>query len=372
VVEELDATEMVQAVDKRLLLGLRFGSIGSLARARQVLEVLPAVEDPVLRCSFGSTFSCALNLAAEYERALQVAAAMVDDANEYRVDFATPYGHLMKGAALAGLRRFEEAHEALAESQACAVRCGDSFGEQAVYAGRVRALLQEGRIRDACALEPPDLTEALPAMRGEVWASRGLALACMGRVAEAKTYAAEVRGKTKAIEPNVLTLAVTAVSGLKLREGDLATLLRDFVHGAASAGAVDFIVTAYRANPDMLAALLRDSVTAEQTGFIVARAGDRPLVKEIGIDPLGVGDPVSALSSREREVYDLLCEGLSNADIGRRLFISNATVKVHVRHVYDKLGIRSRTALVLHAASRRVQANPTARGGDSASSDAEG
>jgi DNA-binding NarL/FixJ family response regulator len=122
----------------------------------------------------------------------------------------------------------------------------------------------------------------------------------------------------------------------------------------------------------MLAALLRDSVTAEQTGFIVARAGDRPLVKEIGIDPLGVGDPVSALSSREREVYDLLCEGLSNADIGRRLFISNATVKVHVRHVYDKLGIRSRTALVLHAASRRVQANPTARGGDSASSDAEG
>jgi DNA-binding CsgD family transcriptional regulator len=370
--EELDATEMIQAVDKRLLLGLRFGTIGSLARARQVSELLPAVEDPVLRCSFGSSFSCALNLAAEYTRALEVATAMVEDANEYRVDFATPYGYLMQGAALAGLRRFEEAHEALSESQAAATRCGDSFGEQAVYAGRVRALLHEGRIREACALEPPDLTDAFPAMRGEVWASRGLALACMGRVVEAKTYVVEVRGKTKAIEPNILALAIAAVSGLKLRDSELTSLLRSFLQASVSSGAADFVVTTYRANLDMLAALLRDSETAEQTGFIVSRADDRPLAEGIGIDPLAVVDPVSTLTSRERDVYNLLCEGLSNAEIGRRLFISSPTVKVHVRHVYDKLGIRSRTAVALHAASRRAQENPTARGGDSGSSVAEG
>jgi DNA-binding NarL/FixJ family response regulator len=122
----------------------------------------------------------------------------------------------------------------------------------------------------------------------------------------------------------------------------------------------------------MLAALLRDSETAEQTGFIVSRADDRPLAEGIGIDPLAVVDPVSTLTSRERDVYNLLCEGLSNAEIGRRLFISSPTVKVHVRHVYDKLGIRSRTAVALHAASRRAQENPTARGGDSGSSVAEG
>ena len=70
------------------------------------------------------------------------------------------------------------------------------------------------------------------------------------------------------------------------------------------------------------------------------------------IAPIRRRTEAGALSPREREVYDLLCQGLSNIEIGRRLFISQATAKVHVRHVYDKLGIRSRTALALNAASR--------------------
>jgi DNA-binding NarL/FixJ family response regulator len=67
-------------------------------------------------------------------------------------------------------------------------------------------------------------------------------------------------------------------------------------------------------------------------------------------------DPVISLSPREREVYDLLCEGLSNAEIGRQLFITPGTVKVHVHHVFDKLGIRSRTALALNSARERYAA----------------
>ena len=52
--------------------------------------------------------------------------------------------------------------------------------------------------------------------------------------------------------------------------------------------------------------------------------------------------------------------GFSNGEIARRLFISESTVKVHVHHVFDKLGIRSRTALVLGAAT---QAAPRASAG---------
>jgi DNA-binding CsgD family transcriptional regulator/tetratricopeptide (TPR) repeat protein len=370
--EDLDSTETVQAVDKRLLLGLRFGSIQSLAQAKKVAELLPSVGDPVLRCSFGSTFSCALNLASEYGRALEVASTMVNDATEFRVDFALPYGYLMIGAALAGLRQFEEAHAALAESLKCASRCGDSFGEQAVYAGRVRALLHQGRIPEACALEPPDLSDALQAMRGEVWASRGLALACMGRVADARSAIAGVADTTKAIEPTVLSAAVNAICALKTRVSDQTVALRELVACASAVGAVDLVVTAYRASPDLLAALLRDPVTGESTGYIVARASDYSLAQSIGIDVLAAVDPASSLSAREKEVYDLLCEGLSNAEIARRLFISPATVKVHVRHVYDKLGIRSRTAVALNAASRRVQAAPTALTGGDTSSDTDG
>ena len=56
-----------------------------------------------------------------------------------------------------------------------------------------------------------------------------------------------------------------------------------------------------------------------------------------------------SLSPREKEVLALLAQGLSNAEIGRALFISPVTVKVHVRHVYEKLGVRSRAAAALRA-----------------------
>jgi DNA-binding CsgD family transcriptional regulator/tetratricopeptide (TPR) repeat protein len=368
---ELDATESIQTADKRLLIGLRFGSIPNLSEAKRVAELLPSVADPVLRCSFGSTFSCALNLAAEYTHALRVATTMIEDATECRVGFALSYGYLMRGAALAGLRHFDEAHVALSESLEHAFSCADTFAQQAVYAGRVRAFLQEARIAEACALEPPDLSESLPAMRGEVWGSRALALACLGRLEEAQACVREFRGKTRAVEPRMLTYAVASVIALKARDPASKGILRDFVATASSAGGVDFIVTAYRANPDLLAAVLRDPVTAEGAGYVVSRASDRGLVDSLGIDLLATVDPASFLTRREREVYELLCEGFGNAEMARRLFISPATVKVHVRHVYDKLGIRSRTALALNAASRRSQA--TAAGGTEAtSSDIDG
>jgi DNA-binding NarL/FixJ family response regulator len=136
--------------------------------------------------------------------------------------------------------------------------------------------------------------------------------------------------------------------------------MKNFVSGAADAGAVDYVVTAYRANPDLLAALLRDADTAEQTTFILGRASDEEFASSIGVDILASVDPLSTLSVRETEVHELLCQGLQNAEIARRLYISPATVKIHVRHIYDKLGIRSRTALVFNAADRMNQANPTA------------
>ena len=52
-------------------------------------------------------------------------------------------------------------------------------------------------------------------MRGEVWGSRGLALACMGRLAEAELCVAAVQGSTRAVEANVLLLCIEAIKALK-------------------------------------------------------------------------------------------------------------------------------------------------------------
>jgi DNA-binding NarL/FixJ family response regulator len=48
------------------------------------------------------------------------------------------------------------------------------------------------------------------------------------------------------------------------------------------------------------------------------------------------------LSPRERDVCELLGRGRSNREIAQALFISESTAKVHVRHIYEKLGVRNR------------------------------
>jgi DNA-binding NarL/FixJ family response regulator len=53
----------------------------------------------------------------------------------------------------------------------------------------------------------------------------------------------------------------------------------------------------------------------------------------------------SNLTPHEMEIAQLVCEGLSNAEIGARLFISPRTVEWHLHKVFEKLGVSSRTQL---------------------------
>jgi DNA-binding NarL/FixJ family response regulator len=65
-----------------------------------------------------------------------------------------------------------------------------------------------------------------------------------------------------------------------------------------------------------------------------------------------------ALSPREREVLALAARGRTNAEIGRQLFISEATVKTHLLRAFGKLGVSSRTAAVTTALERGLLSPP--------------
>ena len=63
---------------------------------------------------------------------------------------------------------------------------------------------------------------------------------------------------------------------------------------------------------------------------------------------------IAALTPREREVIDLICQGFRNKTISDRLHISEATVSHHLTSIYRKLEVDDRTSLVIYSAKRNL------------------
>jgi two-component system nitrate/nitrite response regulator NarL len=61
---------------------------------------------------------------------------------------------------------------------------------------------------------------------------------------------------------------------------------------------------------------------------------------------------LAVLTDRERQIMRLVSEGLSNKEIGRRLNVSDGTIKVHLHHIFQKLEISNRTLLAAFAISQ--------------------
>lgn len=122
------------------------------------------------------------------------------------------------------------------------------------------------------------------------------------------------------------------------------------IFGALAAGASSYIMKDVA--PDALVGTVR-GVAGGQTVLdaVVAQRvldGPRPAA-----DP--DGDP---LSPREREVLELMAQGLTNRQIGQRLWISEPTVKTHVSHILTKLGQPDRTQAIVHAMRLGMVASP--------------
>jgi DNA-binding NarL/FixJ family response regulator len=106
--------------------------------------------------------------------------------------------------------------------------------------------------------------------------------------------------------------------------------------------------------------LLARGLESGATGYILKEAPHETLVRAIEkvaggdsfIDPalmpafLSGKDREDMLTAREREILQLLADGMSNADVAQRLFISQETVKSHVRHILAKLEADTRTHAV--------------------------
>jgi len=122
--------------------------------------------------------------------------------------------------------------------------------------------------------------------------------------------------------------------------------LDEYVYAALRAGASGFLLKG------VPTAQLVDAVRHVAHGdALIAPSVTRRLIDEFARRPPGPAEPPPALlelTAREREVLDLMAEGLSNVEIAETLVVSAATVKTHVAHILLKLGVRDRVQAVIY------------------------
>ena len=123
--------------------------------------------------------------------------------------------------------------------------------------------------------------------------------------------------------------------------------LDEYVYQALRAGAAGFLLK--DTPPRQLAEAVRTIAAGES---LLAPAVTKRLIERYVSRPPGDTarrERFAELTERELEVLQLITRGLSNAEIGARLFLSEATVKTHVTRILSKLGVRDRVQAVVLA-----------------------
>ncbi|GIG67042.1 response regulator [Phytomonospora endophytica] len=136
----------------------------------------------------------------------------------------------------------------------------------------------------------------------------------------------------------------------------------------AEAWAAVLVLTTYDTDGDIARALaagatgylLKDTPRRELAEAVRAAARGETVLAAPVAAKLAAGARVGrrALSARELEVLRAVARGLSNPEIGRELYIGEATVKSHLTHVFTKLGVTDRTAAVTTAIARGILPAP--------------
>jgi DNA-binding CsgD family transcriptional regulator len=339
----------VRASQARIHLAARLGAVAdTVDREVGTIELLKDVPDPVVVTGFLQTWTTALCLIGKYEESLRAAESELSIARSSRLDFVVPHALAALSLANLGLRQFKRATTLARDGGRLAEQGQDLHCEMNFAVIRARIELAHGR--PSCALEELDdrwSRKPSPGMYGDFLAIRALALACAGLARESDRYVRLSEATSNHVDSRVTRSFARAIcagveAGTEARE----CLLRA-VATTSRAGTVDGFVCAYRAYPPLLKSLshLESDDAARLVG--VAQRIDPALSRRLGIETTRRLQSHGLLSPREREVLELIRKGLSNKEISRVLWITEGTAKVHVRHILEKLGVRTRTEAAL-------------------------
>jgi ATP/maltotriose-dependent transcriptional regulator MalT len=374
----LDRNAQVRAACGRLTIALRCGGISEAIKlVWPVQSFVREASDPLIRSSFWRGLGGTLAVHADYMRGHESIACALREAEESQLPFVIPHALVTRALLHIGQRDYTSARQDLRE----VARAGRTMDDQYLIGNaetlRCRLLLCEGFPDEAAADTPPSLSERHALVRQlEFAATKAMALACCGNSDEARLILTRLEAISEPADARLLLRWASVILSIADDEASPQEMAEAYDE-TVRVGAYDPFVLAYRVKPVILQTVAEDSAAWSSVAEILRRAGDTRWARDLGVimslprDAWALSEQES-LSPREHEVFGLLANARSNRDIAAELFISEATVKVHVRNILRKLGVRNRTeAAVLAAKANGLGAPASARSRDSSSGNAE-
>lgn len=306
------------------------------------LRVATHVRDPRTTSSFVYSAAYALGLRADYDEALRLMDVADEIIDEYDLDFARPYTFWNRAWISIGQRRFGNADRLLQTIEDEIATSPLGFHVLNCRILRARMATQTGRPEAALDYLPVRRREeAIPSIQAEYLATRALAFAISDDPRACEADASRANELTKAAEVRVLTAAARTITPLRGKR-DTRALWRL----AENLGTWDPLLAALRASTELADEFAACEELRCELAGLYERANDFGLARRAGLRIRSTRSPEDLLTPRELEVLEMLAHGARNRDIAAGLVLSPSTVKVHVRHIFEKLGVRTRAQAV--------------------------
>jgi ATP/maltotriose-dependent transcriptional regulator MalT len=324
----------------RMMLAERMGGMEEAVRdGHTLVPLIDTVDDPMLRSSFLSILSRLLYLSGRYSDAHGLLVTVIREAEAAHLHFSLPQLHLTLIGAAIGLQRLREAENLIARLDACAQTDDHVWANRKIQLAKLFLVRQHPQAARASLTESEAIKDI--GTKGEAFAYTALTAAVCGDHAGLARFSELAKETTRSAEASVVCQVAAAVGMPQGSTSRTQEETRYAVRLAFSTGCKDPLIIGSRISP-----ALRHAITSLADNGDTEMDRAESLLADDGSDHIGVR-PQERLSHREGEVFTLLARGHTNKEIADALYISEVTVKAHLRHIYAKLGVRSRTEAVL-------------------------